>query len=202
MPKKTSSPHRPFLRWRSALMALLLTTFLASLFAVGDTIISFLQDIGDYLWGAGNWLLDILGVLPIVIALAILAFLAFKGWVILLRRWHRWMGLIVLTLALAGLLSFIRPTSGFFQERPMAGALGNLITGNNVTLGVIRVVVLTYLGLLLIAPRITTGWSRAAMIIASKGLKRAGAGIAALSIGVLWTGIALLRSLSRRIQAT
>ncbi|MDP6509824.1 MAG: hypothetical protein QGH23_01245, partial [Dehalococcoidia bacterium] len=201
MPKKATTTRQPLPRWRSALLALLLTAFLASLFVFGKTITAFLSDVGSYLWNAGIWLLGLFGVVPAVIALVILVFLAFKGWVILLRRWHRLMGLIVLTLALAGLLSFIRPTSGFFQERPVAGALGKLIIGDNVALGVLRVVVLTYLGLLLLSPGVTTSRSRAAMKIAGKGVGRVSTGVAALMIAAVRAGTALLRNLTRRIQA-
>ncbi|MEK7281742.1 MAG: DNA translocase FtsK [Chloroflexota bacterium] len=66
----------------------------------------------------------------------------------LLWQWrHRWLGIGVLLLTSLGLLAYFQPASG--------GTVGQWLLGTSQGLGLVRVVLLAYLGLLFLAPRLT-----------------------------------------------
>ncbi|MEK7848584.1 MAG: DNA translocase FtsK, partial [Chloroflexota bacterium] len=201
MPRKASPLHHPAPRWRFPLLALLLMAAVAALFLLGEQVSAFVENARTLLEGVGRGVLGTFGLGLAIIVLVLLGVLAFKGWVILLRRWHRWMGMAVLVLALFGALSFLRPQAGPLQEATLGGRLGQLIAGPSAGLGVARVALLAYLGLLLVGPATTWAWTRGFLRVVWRALALGGRGARAFLMLLAKAALILLKALVWPVKA-
>ncbi len=147
--KEGHSRIRRYLFSRPVMLLLLLIVTLALLLNFRSPVLSGLST-------AWNTLLETFGVgLTLVAAVA-----AFLGWMIwrgriplFLRKWHRWLGALVLVLALFGLLAFFKPATGVMSQSTFGGKLGLAIIGAADALGAMRLVGIVLIGTFLVAPR-------------------------------------------------
>jgi len=112
-----------------------------------------LVSLGINLW---EGMLGLFGAGLILLAAAIGAFI----WIIVqrelapfFRHWNKWLGAVALAVALWGLLAFFAPGDGIVSRNSLGGDVGRSIIGSPSIIGVLRVVGLTFLGILFIAPR-------------------------------------------------
>jgi len=109
-------------------------------------------------WATTTWesLLELLGagLALIGIALGMIVWVIWRGQFSLLTKyWNWWLGGISLALAAWGLLAFFAPGSGIVSQATLGGKFGKSIITTSDAVGVLRLVGLTFLGILFIAPQ-------------------------------------------------
>ncbi|MBC8511537.1 MAG: DNA translocase FtsK [Dehalococcoidia bacterium] len=123
-------------------------------------------------WAVTTWenLLQHLGVgLGLAAAaLAIAVWIIWRGkFSLLIHHWNRWLGGISLALAAWGLLAFFAPGSGILSKATLGGEFGKSIITASDTMGALRLLGLTALGIMFLAPLWT--WSLIANIAKAIG---------------------------------
>lgn len=143
MPQETPRRGGGFKHFSSLL---LLTFALGVLFWFAPTLYLMIEDLIAFLFSILGF--SFLLFLPLALALGLVA--RFRPRLLWLW-WHRWLGLIVLIFWLSGVLAFREAATAPF----IGGKLGHLMLGNYRPVGIIRVILLGYLGWLLLSPRTT-----------------------------------------------
>ena len=94
-----------------------------------------------------------LGLVLIAIAVGVIVWLV-KGrhFPLLTRRWNRFVGGVILAIAIWGALSFFNPGSGILSEATLGGKIGQSIASAPGVVGVLRIIGLVLLGTILIIP--------------------------------------------------
>ncbi|MBI4308262.1 MAG: DNA translocase FtsK 4TM domain-containing protein [Chloroflexi bacterium] len=88
------------------------------------------------------------------------AWKAHKGAQSLRRRWNRWLGAAVLTCALLAVLAYAPAEGTVFAPAPWGGYLGLAVRGPDPLLGLVRILMVVFIGSLLVTPRFTWRWTR------------------------------------------
>ncbi len=94
-----------------------------------------------------------LGLVLLVVALAVLIRMIWKGFGPLQKHWNVFLGAILLSMGIWGLLALVRPPGTVFWTVTMGGRVGQAILGPSETWGLVRVGALLIVGLILIAPQ-------------------------------------------------
>ena len=112
------------------------------------------QNITGWFSGTTVGITQLFGWGLILVVLAILTFIVviLSKPVLLLRYWNRWIGLLILLVAVWGILAFI-PSSGYLADFSLGGQIGQSIIGSSLAISILIVFFLLVLGFLFVTPR-------------------------------------------------
>ncbi len=167
MPKKKTTgagTRRSKTFWKQASAPLLRILALATVIAMG---VYFWTDITSWAiiiwelitgWCITVWeyLLGLFGIGLLVVAAATgiaLGVVISGKFSIFTRYWRWWFGGILLTLAAWGIASFFTPGSGIISTVTLGGRIGKNIISGSITIAVLRLLALVFLGIVFLTPR-------------------------------------------------
>ncbi|MDY6835675.1 MAG: DNA translocase FtsK [Chloroflexota bacterium] len=98
---------------------------------------------------------------PLILVAAALLFWKQQKNYLFTMYWRRWVGAILITIAVWGLLGLFTPVAGPLEETSLGGDIGLAIVGSQGILGIVRVVAITLLGVIVISPVVSWQIARA-----------------------------------------
>ena len=98
---------------------------------------------------------------PLVLVAAALIFWKQQRTHLFTMYWQRWVGAILIAVAIWGLLGLFTPVAGPLEETSLGGEIGLIIIGSQDILGIARVAAIALLGIIVISPVLSWHMARA-----------------------------------------
>jgi S-DNA-T family DNA segregation ATPase FtsK/SpoIIIE len=148
--KRSRNTDRP---WWKRLLIFTLTRLLV-LVAIVGLIWWQWANISSWISGTTTGIVQLFGWGIIIFTLVILVFveILLTRPILLLRHWNKWIGAILLLVAIWGILGFC-PAGGALESLSLGGLVGKSIIGSSVPIGILIVIGLIVFGLFFIVPR-------------------------------------------------